>query len=142
MAIAESWDMRLLLLFVVSALAVACGVPCERHPQPISSSAVCVMTDAGTFAADAGFTLKAWTNADSTGSCGVDVNHTTGTVTLALGFAVTSCDTGTGFAAPRREPPFVLCTIPPLAEGQHTINTEPQTTFTLPAGDAGLPPCL
>lgn len=140
MAIAESWAMRLLLLFAVSALAVACGVPCAGgHPMPISSSSVCVMTDGGAFAADAGFTLKAWTNGYSTGSCGVDVDSSAGTVTLTLGFAVTSC--GAEVAAPR-EPPFVLCNIPPLPEGQYTVNTEPRTTFTLPAGDAGLPPCL
>lgn len=135
--------MRLLLGFAfVGAVLIACGPPCSQPaPMPITSSSVCVVADGGAFAPDAGFTLRVSTNGYPSSPCVVDLDVPSGRITLGLGHAVsTSCSDTSGAAAPR-EPPIALCHIPPLPGGQYTIDTQPPTVFTLPAGDAGLPAC-
>lgn len=102
---------------------------------------MCVVPGTGSFAPDAGFTLKVWTDGTPVSPCVVDVDAASGRLTLGLGQAVSACSGASGGAAAPREPPFATCNIPPLAAGQYTIDTQPQTVFTLPAGDAGLPAC-
>lgn len=114
--------------------AFSCTPPCD----PVSShlSSLCHRADAGAIAPDASFVLEGTSYVFSS-VCEVGIDG--GSIELQV-TGSPGCGTG-GAAAARAAPAPVKCTIPPLAAGTYTVNSQPEVSFTIP-GDAGVPPCF
>ncbi len=82
---------------------------------------------------DASFVLQGFTFV--TGGCLVTIDG--GQIDLQASGALASCRSSAIAASEK-----VICTIPPLAPGTYSVNSQPPSTFTLPAsGGAGISPC-
>lgn len=95
--------------------------------------------DAGAITPDASFVLEGRASNYGT-ACEVSFSADGGTISLEV-TGSPACDRG-GAAGLRAPPSPVSCTIPPLAAGTYTVNSEPSITFTLPASaGGGIPSC-
>lgn len=117
-------------------LAVWSCAPCDPVPSNVFS--VCHNADAGTITPDASFVLDGVVGVAGT-VCDVSVDG--GAISLQV-IGTPSCGPGVGAAEVRAAENPVKCTIPALAAGTYTVNSQPGLTFTLPlAADGGIPPC-
>lgn len=129
-------QLRLLVVPALVLIGIACSpLPCE----PITSTLtqVCHRADAGALAPDASFVLEG--DSSAFGACVVSVDG--GAISLSVTGGANSCGGGTGGARAPAAP--VKCTLPPLAAGTYTVNSQPALTFTLPLDvDGGVPTCF
>jgi hypothetical protein len=127
-------QLRALAVLTLAMSGVACTPPCEPVTSTLTS--VCHRADAGAIAPDASFILEG--QSGSFGACDVSIDG--GAISLSVtGGPLGSCFGGASGARAPAGP--VRCTVPPLAAGTYTVNSQPAVSFTIP-GDAGVPPCF
>lgn len=125
---------RLVVCGLGLTFAIWSCAPCEPIPSKVFS--LCHPADAGEIAPNTSFVLEGTVGVSGT-DCDVSIDG--GAISLQV-IGTQSCGPGVGAGA-RAVPLPVKCTIPALAAGTYTVNSQPEVTFTIP-GDAGVPPCL
>lgn len=124
--------LRALLIVTLVSFGVAC-LPCDSITTNLVG--VCHRADAGEIVPDASFVLEG--ESFAAGPCDVSIDG--GAISLEVTGGNLSCrSAGGAVRAPSQQ---VKCTIPPLAPGTYTVNSQPGVTFTIP-GDAGVRSCL
>lgn len=128
---------RILVPALVVLTAWSCTPPCD--PIPSNLQGLCHRADAGPMIPDASFVLEGSTF--SQGNCEITIDG--GQIFLQTSGASTSCGSP-GSSGVRAASEVVKCTIPPLAPGTYSVDSQPAVTFTLPAAsaDAGVRTCL
>lgn len=128
---------RLVAAALVLTFAIWSCAPCDPIPSNVFS--VCHRPDGGQVAPDASFVLDGVVGVSGS-ACDVSVDG--GAISLQV-IGTPSCNAnGVGAAEVRAVENPVKCTIPALAAGTYTINSQPGLTFTLPlAADGGIPSC-